>query len=162
MAARKPRIITVLQATHLAIFLIGISAVTLLHIRTSDFLDQLRLPTFLKEIDSFLGFAYPASLHVYQIILLFTLLLAAIDSLGLLFYKSKIWKFMSDITSFLGLLVIWPAALFFIFTLASAQNLTQASIQTIIVYFTFTLFIFVLDLVTWFVDEQSLIKIGRR
>lgn len=159
MAAKKSKIITYLQIAHLAVFLLGVTIVILLHVHTQGFLDELRLPTFLKEIDNFLGYAYPASLRVYQVILLFTLILSAIDSLGLFFYSSKTWKLLSDITSFLGLLIIWPTALFFMLTLASAQNLTQTSIQTILVYFSFTLFIFILDLVTWFVDEQSLIKI---
>lgn len=162
MTTKKPRIIKVLQFAHLIVFTSGVITVTLLHIYTNNFWDFLRFPIFLKSIDNFLHTAYPASLHVYQSILVFSLLLAFIDALGLFFYKSKSWKLTSDLTSFLGLLIIWPVALFFVFTLATAENLSPQVIETIYAYFAFTMLIFVLDLVTWFVDEEALVRPFRR
>lgn len=162
MASYKPQIVTVLQIAHLCVFLIGVFIVVILHIYTQNFWDFLRLPTFLKSIDDFLNQAYPASLHIYQSILIFSMIITFIDALGLFFYKSKSWKIASDLTSFLGLLIIWPVALFFIFTIATAKNMSTLTIQTIYTYFGLSMLIFILDLVTWFVDEQALIRPFRR
>lgn len=147
-----------LQFIHVTIFSIGTLAVIILHIKTSNFWDILRLPQLISDLNPLFGFGYPASLHIYQSILVFALIIALVNSLGLVFYKSKLWRFTSDISSFLGVLIIWPVSLFLLFTLASAENLSAKNIQTIAVYFTFTFTIAILDLVTWFVDEESFMK----
>ena len=159
---KKPEIVRILQFVHLAIFTLAIFVIFLLHLYTQNFLDFLRIPIFLKSINPLLGFGWPASLHVYQTILVFSLFLIFVDAAGLFFYRSRIWRIISDVSSFLGLLVIWPVALFFIFTLASAEKLEAQNIQTITVYFLLSLFLVILDLVTWFVDEQSLIKLRKK
>jgi|SRR3989344_4490563 len=154
------RIIRVLQWIHLSIFLLVVGTITLLHLITKDFFDFLRLPQFLRTLNPLLGFGWPVSLHVYQAILVFFLLITLTDGLGLLFYRSKTWRLISDVSSFLGFLIIWPTALFFLFSLASSETLRVIDIQTAILFFIFAFLLFLLDLVTWFVDEQSFL--GKR
>lgn len=154
----KPAIVKFLQWAHLAIVITSIITISLLHYYTENFLDFLRLPTFLKDIDLFLGSGWPASLHVYQAILLFFIFVSLVDALGLFFYSSRVWRLISDASSFLGFLIILPVCVFFILTLASLDNLSLQSIQTILVYFAISLVIFILDLVTWFVEDRSLLK----
>lgn len=149
------RVTKYLQIAHCCIFLTGIGVVTALHIKTADFWDFLRLPQLISDLNPLFGFGWPASLHVYQSILVFAIIVALINTTGLIFYNSKIWRFLSDLLSFVGFLFIWPVSLFLLFTLASAENLDMQNIQTIIVYFGFTFAIAVLDLITWFVDEKS-------
>lgn len=153
----KPIPIKILQWLHLTIVGIAVSVISLLHFYPVNFLDFLRVPLFLKEINSLLGFGWSASLHVYQIILVFFLFITLVDGLGLLFYHSKIWRLISDLSSFLGFLIIWPAGLFFIFVLASAETLKSQSVQTALFYFLISLFLFILDLITWFVDEKAIL-----
>ncbi|OGE14185.1 hypothetical protein A3G14_01440 [Candidatus Curtissbacteria bacterium RIFCSPLOWO2_12_FULL_38_9] len=148
----------ILQFLHLIIFLAGITIVVILHIKTTNFWDFLRLPKLIVDLDPFFGSGWPASLHVYQAILVFAMIVALINGLGTFFYRRKIWRMLSDLLSFLGVLIIWPASLFLLYTLASAENLDSQNIQTIVIYFGLTLFIAALDLVTWFVDEKSFIK----
>ena len=153
----KPKIFSVLQLLHVSTVVAAIIIIFLLHLHPSNLLDVLRFPAFLKDINPLLGFAWPASLHVYQFTLVFFLAVSLIDALGLVFYQSRTWRLFSDISSFLGFLIIWPVSLFFIFTLASAETLESQSIQTALVYFGLTFFLFILDLVTWFIDEQALL-----
>lgn len=150
--------IRLLQVIHLLIFIAGVSTVTILHIKIQNFWDFLRLPQLISDLNPLFGFGYPAPLHIYQSILIFALIVAFVNSLGLVFYKSKLWRFTSDLSSFLGVLIIWPVSLFLLFTLASAENLSTNNIQTIAVYFSFTFTIAILDLVTWFADEESFLK----
>ncbi len=158
MSAKKPKIVSLLQYLNLIFFFTAIATITLLHTYTENFLDFLRLPRLIYEINPLVGNGWPASLHVYQSILIFSILLVLIDSLGLFFYSQKVWRFVSDITSFLGFLIIWPTALFFIYTIASAENLRTIDLQTSLAYFTITFSLFILDLVTWFVDDQSFVR----
>ena len=158
VTSAKPKVVTILQWVHLGIFLISIIVIFLLHYYPYQFFDFLRLPTFLKDIDIFLGFGWPASLHVYQAVLIFFIFVAFVDSLGLLFYSHRFWRLISDLFSFLGFLIILPVSFFFIFTLAAAEGIGQYSIKTAIVYFVISFLIFVLDFVTWFVDERSFLK----
>ena len=147
-----------LQFAHLVIFLVGILVVSALHIKTANFWDFLRLPKLISDLDPLFGFGWPASLHVYQSILTFAIIVALINGSGLIFYSSKLWRFLSDLSSFIGFMFIWPVSLFLLFTLASAENLDLQNIQTITFYFGFTFLIAVLDLVTWFIDEQGFVK----
>ncbi len=150
--------IRILQFAHLVIFLAGILVVSALHIKTANFWDFLRLPKLISDLDPLFGFGWPASLHVYQSILTFAIIVALINGSGLIFYSSKIWRLLSDLSSFVGFMFIWPVSLFLLFTLASAENLDLQNIQTITVYFGFTFLIAVLDLITWFIDEKSFVK----
>lgn len=162
MLAKKQKTLLILQILHLSAFLTGSIAIILLHIYTRNFLDFLRLPKFLREINALLNYSWPNSLHIYQIILISSLSIAAVDFLGLFFYRSKLWRFVSDLTSFLGFIVILPVILFFIFTLFYLKDLSYLNIQTIITYFSFTLFIFTLDFVTWLFDEKSLLSLKKK
>lgn len=155
------RTLRFLQAVHLIVFIAAVAVVSALHIYTQDFLDFLRFPILLKSINPFLGSGWPASLHVYQTILIIYLAIVLLDGLGLFFYKSKVWRGISDLTSFLGFLLIWPIILFLVLTLASSETLTTQNVKTILSYFAFSLFLFLLDLVTWYFDERSLIKLKR-
>lgn len=159
---RKPKIVSALQYVNLIFFFAAISTITLLHVNTDNFLDILRLPRLIHTINPLVGHGWPASLHVYQFVMVFSIILIFINSLGLFYYSSKIWRFATDISSFLGFLIIWPTALFFVFTIASAENLKVIDFQTAIVYFGVTFSIFILDLITWFIDDQSLLKVTKR
>jgi len=118
----------------------------------------MRLPRLIGDLNPLFGFGWPASLHVYQSILIFAILVAFINCLGLILYNSNLWRKISDISSFLGVLIIWPTSLFLLFALASAENLNTQNIQTIFIFFGLTFLIAILDLITWFVDEQSFVK----
>lgn len=158
MTSKKPKIVSFLQYINLFVFFAAIFTITILHIYTDNFLDFLRLPRLIYSINPLLGNGWPVSLHVYQFVMVLSILLVFIDSLGLFYYSSKIWRFISDLTSFLGFLIIWPASLFFIFTMASAENLRSIDFQTSLAYFAITFSLFLLDIITWFVDDQSYVR----
>ena len=157
--SEKPLAVKVLQWVYLIIFLFSIGTIVTLHNLPDEILIILRVPRFLREIDPFLGFAWPASFHIYQATLLLFLFLIFIDGLGLFFYQSRFWRLISDLSSFVGLFVIWSVFLFFIFSLTLAEGFEERNIQTTIVFLLLAFFLFILDLITFLVDEQSL---GRR
>jgi len=159
---QKPNIIKVLQWAHFAVFSSIVAIISGLHIITENFLDILRFPPYVKAVNPLVAGNWPGTLHFYHIILFFFLTLTLIDAFGLFFYSSKIWRIISDITSFLGFMIIWPTALFFVYTLASSGDISFQHILTGLIFFTFTFLIFVLDIVTWYVDEQSLLKFPRK
>jgi len=98
----------ILQFLHLIIFLAGITIVVILHIKTTNFWDFLRLPKLIVDLDPFFGSGWPASLHVYQAILVFAMIVALINGLGTFFYRRKIWR-MFGLTLFIAALdlVTW-------------------------------------------------------
>lgn len=159
---KRTETLRLLQLTHLTILIIGVFVITILHIFTQNFWDFLRIPVFLRSIDEFLGQGWPVSLSVYHAVLGTSFLVAAINAAGLKLYSNKIWRVATDIVTFIGFLIIWPICLFFALILATAQNLSEQNVHTILVYFLFTLSVFILDLVTWYFDDQSLIKIVSR
>lgn len=160
--SKKPPSVKALQTIHLVVFVLTLFTIFSLHFYPQNFLDTLRLPLYLKSIDPFLGYSWPSSLYIYQVVLLFFIFLILIDGLGLFFYQSRFWRFVSDVSSFLGFLLMVPVTFFFIFTLVVAKNLTPDNVITATIYFAFSSFLFLLDLVTWYVDEQSFLKIGKK
>ena len=159
---QKPRIVYVLQIIHFATFVLAVTIIFLLHIFTQNFLDFLRMPAYVKAIDPWAASDWPGSVHFYHVVLLFFVTLTLINALGLFFYSSRLWRIISDISSFLGFFIIWPASLFFIYTLASSGPLSGEVIKSALFFFTVTFSLFVLDLVTWYVDEQSFLKIRKK
>ena len=151
-------ILRILQFAHLLVFVTAAVIIISLHVFSVDFLDFLRIPMFLRVVDGSLGNSWPKSLNVYHTILLLSFLLALINASGLFLYKMKLWRYISDISSFLGVLIVWPVALFFAFILATAGNLSIDSIKTIFTYFFVSMFIFILDLITWYFDDESLLR----
>ena len=154
----KPRIVHILQIIHFASFVSAIGVISLLHIITEDFLDILRMPAYVKAIDPWAVSDWPGSFHFYHLISAFFILLTLINALGLFYYSQRSWRVISDFSSFLSFLIIWPISLFFVYTLASTGPLESKTVQSALFFFTVTFFLFILDLVTWYVDDQSLIR----
>jgi len=153
---KKPLAVKILQWIYLLIFIFVVGMIIVLHNVPNEMLVTLRVPQFLREIDPFLGYTWPSSLLVYQATLLFSLFLILVDSLGLFFYNALFWRIFSDLSSFLGLFVAWTIILFFVFSLTFSNVLEDDNIQTAIIFLVLSLFLFILDLVTFAVDEQSL------
>ena len=159
---KKPKIVTILQTIHLVVFVASAGTIFLLHIFTKNFLDFLRMPAYVKAIDPWASIDWPGSLHFYHVILVFIFFLTLINALGLIYYSSRTWRIVSDLSSFLSFLIVLPASLFFIYTIASSGQLSAVNIQAGLFFFAITFFVFILDLVTWYVDEQSLLKIMKK
>ena len=154
--SEKPHNVKILQWVHLSIFLFTIALIVVVHNLPENKLEIFRVPQFLREIDQFLNFSWPSSLFIYQITLILFLTITFLNSLGLIFYSSLVWRIISDLASFLGLFVIWSAAFFLAFSLAVGYFSNSQNVQTALSFFIFALFLFILDLVTFFVDEQHL------
>lgn len=158
----KRDVLKSLQYVHLTVFLVFVTIIFLLHLITSNFLDVLRFPNYFKAIDPFALPTWPSGFHFYHVILALLVGLPLINALGLVFAKHPIYRIVSDLSSFLGFLILWPTALFFIFTLSSALNLTSENIQSSLIFFGASILVFILDLITWYFDEESLLKISKR
>lgn len=162
MSNIKPQPVKILQWIHFLLFLLITVTIILLHIYTDNFLDFLRFPEYVKAVDFFASPNWPEGFHFYHVILLSILLLTLINGFGLIFYENKVWRITTDLASFLNILFMWPISLFFLFTLASSEYLTAQNIQSSLIFFVITFIVFVLDLVTWYIDDHSLVKIHKK
>lgn len=154
--AQKPAIVKVLQWINLIVFLTSVTLVIAMHNLSESTLQTIRVPTFLQQIDQFLDYAWPASLHVYQVVLVIFLLIIFVNSLGLILYTSVIWRTISDLLSFLGLFLVWTAGVFFVLALSLGMFTSSENVQTALIFLIVSVLLFLLDLVTFFVDEQHL------
>lgn len=144
------------------VFLVVVFVIFLVHTIPTPFLDIVRLPTFLRLINPFLGYSWPTSLHIYQGILITFLLITIVDSASLLFSSSRKLRVISAISSYIGYTLMGIVSLFFIYSLLffSYSDLTikQASF-----FMGVTFLLLILDLFTFIIDEEGLIKLrGKR
>lgn len=144
------------------VFLVVVFVIFLVHTIPSPFLDIVRLPTFLKLINPFLGNSWPLSLHIYHGILIVFTLITLIDAATLYFSSSSRIRYLSAISSYIGYTLMGVVSLFFIYALLffsySELTIKQASFFMIT-----TLLLLILDLFTFIIDEEGLIKLrGKR
>lgn len=138
MARSRVKTLYLLRLLNLGICLTAVSVVVLLHTYTENFYDYLRMPQFLQAIDPQLGFSYPVSLHVYQFILVFAVVVSFINGIGL-FNQSRRLNKTSYYCSFISLFVVLFAASFLVYFIAVGHDMTGRILQTMIIYFFFTL-----------------------
>ncbi|MEX0616387.1 MAG: hypothetical protein WD231_01075 [Candidatus Woykebacteria bacterium] len=150
---KKPALIKALGWLYLVVFLSFVGMVILLHAIPKPFLDIIRMPTFIRAAEPYLGFSYTPSLHVYQATLLFFIFLVLVDSLSLFNLSSKIMKKASALSSFVGFILIGTVFFYFLYALATV-GVASSLTKTILIYLLLTSFLMSLDLFTFVIDEE--------
>jgi len=153
MKTDKLLAIKILRWVYLGIFLVGFFTVVLLHAVPKPFLDIVRVPTFIRAAEPYLGFPYDPSLLIYQITLLSFLVISLVDSISLFFFSSNMMRKISAYTSLLGVILIGFAGVYFLYSLL-AVGLSSALTSTILIYLTVSLLLLILDIFTFRVDED--------
>jgi hypothetical protein len=155
---KKPKEVKILQWVYLLIFLISFGMIVLMHAIPKPFLDIIRMPTYIRAAEPFLKFPYDASLLIYQITLLFFVALTLVDSVSLFFFSSKTMKKVSALSSFVGFILIGVVFFYFLYSLALI-GLESWLAVTALIYLMVSIFLMVLDLYTFEVDEELLTHI---
>ena len=146
-------LVKILRWVYLGIFLIGFSLIVLLHIFPKPFLDIIRMPTFIRAAEPFLGFPYDPSLHVYQITLLFFLVVTLIDGVSLFLSSSTLMKKISAAASFVGFALIGLVGFYFLYSLVII-GMGSVFTKTVFIYLLLCFSLFILDLFTFWIDEN--------
>ena len=145
--------VKILRWIYLGIFLVGFFTIVLLHVVPKPFLDIIRMPTFIRAAEPYLGFPYHPSLLVYQITLLLFLFISLVNAISLFFFSSNIMRKISVYTSFLGIVLIVSVGVYFLYSLL-AVGWRSTLTDTIFIYLTASFLLFILDIFTFKVNED--------
>ena len=151
----KTTSIKTLRWVYLIIFLVLVGMIILLHAIPKPFLDIIRMPTFIRAAEASLGFPYAKSLLIYQITLLFFVFVILIDAVSLFLFSSNLMKKISAYSSVVGFTLMAVVSLYFLYSLM-ILGLASSLIQTIVIYLVVSIFLMILDLYTFEVDEEQL------
>ena len=149
----KLLVVKILRWIYLGIFLIGFFAIVLLHAVPKPFLDIIRMPTFIRAAEPYLGFPYDPSLFIYQIALLSFLFVSLVDAASLFLFSSNLMRRVSAYASFFGVVIISFVGVYFLYSLFII-GFSSSLTNTILIYLTASFLLFILDIFTFRVDED--------
>lgn len=136
-------------------FLVGVLLVTLMHTFERPTFDIFRVPTFIGITSSFNGLAYLPTFKIYQISLVSSLLVVLIDGLCLTRYRSKFLVQLSEVSTVVGLAILFLALLFFSYNFLLVSHDLK---DTAAFYLAVSTFLIIIDLITFRADEKLLKK----
>jgi len=140
--------VKILRWVYLGIFLLGLFTTVLLHVFPKPFLDIIRMPTFIRAAEPYLGFSYDSTLLIYQITLLLFLLISLVSVTSLFLFSSNVMKRISAYASLLGAVLIGFVGLYFLYSMFII-GLGSELTDTILIYLTTCLSLFTLDIFTF-------------
>lgn len=144
--------IKILRLVYFGIFLVGFGMIVLLHAVPKPFLDIIRMPTFIRAAEPYLGFPYDPSLLIYQITLLSFLAITAVDAVSLFFTSSLLMKKICALASFIGVVLMGVVSFYFLYSLLMI-GIASALTTTVFIYLAISFSLFIIDLFTFWVDE---------
>lgn len=136
-------------------FLVGVILVILMHTFERPTFDIFRVPTFIGITSSFNGLAYLPTFKIYQISLVSSLLVVLIDGLCLTRYRSKFLVQLSEVSTVVGLAILFLALLFFSYNFLLVSHDLK---DTAAFYLAVSTFLIIIDLITFRADEKLLKK----
>ncbi len=150
------KIVKILKVLHVLVLGIVVATIVLLHLMPSPFLDFLRVPTFLKTADQYLGNVYPLSFYLYHGALYFFFLLMIVDFLSFTLEKSMRLKTISAAFSLMGIFVMGAVAGLFLYTLFQNSS-NELIFKGALTYAILCSILFLIDLATFVTDEYMLL-----
>ncbi|OGY22696.1 MAG: hypothetical protein A2126_03810 [Candidatus Woykebacteria bacterium GWB1_45_5] len=154
--SQKPASVKILQWTYLAAFLSIVATATIIHNTERPFLDILRIPTFFRLAEPYVGFSYKASLTIYHFTFAYFLLLILVDAVCLFWYSNKFLKQLSLLSSYIGFFLIGFILLYFLYSSFLIGFADRQAAVSALIFFLLSLTFFVLDLITFFVEEEGI------
>ena len=155
-ANQKPVSVKILQWVYLLVFVAIISTVTIIHNTDRPFLDVLRIPTFFRLAEPYVGISYISSMTVYHFTFAYFLLIILIDAIALFWYSSKFLKQLSLLSSFVGFFLIGFMVLYFLYSFAVIGFSSYTTGMSALIFMLASIAFFVLDLITFFVEEEGI------
>ena len=152
----KPAIVKVLQWVYFLVFFSIIATVIIIHNTPRPFLDILRIPTFFRAAEPYVGISYISSMTVYHFTLAYFLLIILIDAVSLFLYSNKFLKQLSLLSSVFGFFLIGFVTLYFLYSVFVIGFASHTVAISVLIYLLLSLVFFLLDLLTFFVEEQGI------
>jgi hypothetical protein len=142
--------IQILRTVYFVLFFVGVALVTLMHTYERPALDLFRVPSYIEAAAKINGLDYFSTFKIYQATLVFSLVSILVDALCLTRYKSKFLLKLSEVTTVAGAMLMMVALAFFTYNfLVVGQDLRP----TTAIYVAFSLFLVVVDVSTFQLDE---------
>lgn len=142
-----------LRYVYFSVFAVGVILVILMHTFDRPLLDVFRVPTFIGAASQFNGLAYLPTFKIYQISLITSLSVVLIDGLCLTSYRSRKLLQLSEISTVVGLAVLFLAVSFFSYNFLLVSHELKG---TAAVYLAFSIFLIMIDLLNFEADEKLL------
>jgi len=155
----KTAAIKTMRWVYLALFFALLGAVVLLHAIPKPFLDVIRLPTFIRAGEPYLGFPYDSSLLIYQITLLFFVFVTLVDAISLFLFSSNPMKKISAYSSLIGFTLMAAVFMYFLYSFF-VIDIENNLLVTVAIYLALSLVLMMLDLLTFILDEQLIWHLG--
>jgi hypothetical protein len=152
----KPASVKILQWTYFVAFLSIVAAATIIHNTERPFLDVLRIPTFFRLAEPYVGFSYKASLTIYHFTFAYFILLILVDAVCLFWYSNKFLKQLSLLSSYIGFFLIGFIFLYFLYSFFLIGFADHQAAVSALIFLLLSQTFFILDLITFFVEEQGI------
>ena len=133
--------------------MVGFGIIVLLHVAPKPFLDIIRIPTFIRAAKPFLGFPYDLPLLIYQVTLLSFLAISLVAGVSLFFISSALMKIISAFASLIGFVLMGIVSFYFLYSLVMI-GVASALTTTVLIYLLLCFSLFILDLFTFWIDEN--------
>ena|SRR3989344_6330661 len=151
----KPKSIKILQWVYLFILVFAVLSVYVLHNTDTSFLHFLRLPLFFKDSQESLGVSYVSSLTVYHFTFAYFILIFGVDIVSFFNYSNEFLRRLSLWTTVFGFAIFGLMLLYFLYSLVFLWSKDASSAFSALIFFLLALFLFLLDLITYLVEERE-------
>ncbi|MDP2671705.1 MAG: hypothetical protein Q8P13_04600 [bacterium] len=151
----EPQSVRLLKWVYLIVFLTASAAVALLTIFDGTYFSSLRF--------SNVAIFYPGesvALAAFRFLTGFYLLLIFIDTVALFNYRSVVLREISSIASLVGFLLMGAAVVSLGLVFAGFQSVDTGLLTVILLYLVIGMGLFLLDILTFFVEEQGLLDLS--
>jgi len=149
----EPEAVRILKWVYLAVFAIAGAFVLLLTLSTGSIFEVLRFSNVVQSN------GIPI-LTVFRFLVGFYLLLILVDAVSLFNYQSLLWREVSAVSSLIGIVLMGMGSLFMIYILAAANLVSTGTAVLALLYLVVAVGLFLLDLLTFFVEEEELLGIA--
>ena len=155
-AKEKPTSVKFLQWIYLLTIVSIIGGIILLHNTSANCLDILRIPTFFRLSEPYLGFSYESIMTVYHFFLAYFMLIIFINAVSLFWYPNKFLKQLGLLSSVAGFFLIGLIILYFLYSVVAIGFSSYSAGISALVYLLISLAFFLLDIATFFVEKQGI------
>ncbi len=149
----EPEAVRILKWVYTVVFAFGGAFALLLSLSTESLFETLRFSNVVEGV---------AVLSVFRFLVGFYLLLMLVDAVSLFNYSSFIWREVSAISSLVGIVLMGLASLFMIYIQSIASRVSTEVAILSLLYLIIAIGLFLLDILTFFVEEEQLLGISVR
>lgn len=151
----EPEAVRILKWVYLIVFLVAGSIVTILTVSSGSLFEPVRFSNVVS-----LNAAGSQIAAVFRFLVAFYLFLIFVDTVSLFNYKSLALREISSLVSLVGFFLMGVASLFMVYILAASSGAVGTTTVVAMLYLVISVGLFLLDLLTFFIDEQELMGLA--